>query len=157
MLLRNITNKQARRRLGWNFNITPLVDIVFQLIVFFMVVSQVVSARNQTLQVPRPDRSQAREQSPDKYTVINLFAGPAGTIDTIKVNAMVLPDLPALADLLLQHSRRFDGRMKLLVRADRQIRYAHVRGVLEVISNAGIGSVELAAQCQQADDDETLR
>ena len=143
----NIRNKRSQARTRWNFNLTPLVDITFQLIVFFMVVSQVVSAHNEPLNVPDPDNSKAEQRPAQQYTVVNLFAGPAGTVGKIKINATVLPDMPALADMLMRHYQQLNGQIKLLVRADRQIHYGQIREVLKTISNTGVGSVELASQC----------
>jgi len=146
-------NRKTRHNPQWSFNITPLVDIVFQLIVFFMVVSQVVSGHNESMRVPDPDRSQADKQSADKYTVVNLFASAGGTVGKIKVNATILPNIPALTDLLLRHSEQFKGnKTKLLVRADQQIQYRYVRQVLQAISNAGVSSLELAAQLKKSDE-----
>ena len=96
----NIRNKRSQDRTRWTSNITPLVDIAFQLIVFFMVVSQVVSAHNEPLRVPDPDSSKAKQRPAQQYTVVNLFAGSAGTVGKIKINATVLPDMPALAEII---------------------------------------------------------
>ena len=153
----NVRDKRSRNKVRWNFNITPLVDIAFQLIVFFMVVSQVVSAHNEPLSVPDPDRSKAQQRPAQQYTVINLFAGPAGTVGKIKINATVLADMPALADMLMRHYQQSNGQIKLLVRADRQIHYGHIREVLETISNTGVGSVELASQCDTSPDGQVLQ
>ncbi len=112
-----------------------------------MVVSQVGSAHNEPLNVPDPDSSKAKQRPAEQSTVVNLFAGSAGTVGKIKVNATVLPDMPALADMLMRHYQQSNGQIKLLVRADRQIHYGHIREVLKTISNTGVGSVELASQC----------
>jgi len=147
-MVRSLRSKKVRRGIRWGFNLTPLVDIVFQLIVFFLVVSQVVSAGNEPVRVPQPDRSQAKQQQADTFMVVNLYAGAGGTIRTIKVNGQLLADVAALTDVLLRNRWQLTGGRKLLVRADRQIHYGHVRKVIEAISNAGITSVELAAGCE---------
>ena len=81
----------------------------------------------------------------------------AGTVGRIKINATILSDMPALADMLIRHYQQSNGQIRLLVRADRQIHYGRIREVLETISNTGIGTVELASQCDASLDGQMLQ
>jgi len=126
---------------------TPLVDIVFQLIVFFMVVSQVVTAEREPMNLPSPQHSQAKaKQHPDRI-VINLFADAKGNIAKIKVNANVVANLSGLIDVLLKEGQGLEARGgSVILRADKNLQFKNVRKVLKAISNAGISRLEIAAQ-----------
>ncbi len=48
-----------RARSPVSFNMTPMIDVVFMLIIFFMLVSNFASVENLELDLPDPDHSQA--------------------------------------------------------------------------------------------------
>ncbi len=132
---------------GRGLNLTPLVDIVFQLIVFFMVVSQVVTAEREPMNLPTPEHSQAKaKQHPDRL-VINLFSDNSGNIAKIKVNANVVADISGLVDVLLREGPSLEAHNgSVILRADKNLKFEHIKKVLKAISNAGISSLEIAAQ-----------
>lgn len=126
-------------------NMTPLVDIVFQLLVFYMLVSQVVTPQREPMFLPRPDHSQARQKSQSDRMVINLFVDAEGKLGKIKLNAHVVPDLSELVDLLLRN-RPSEGIKRAVLRADRRLQFDQIEPVLKAISNASISSLEIATE-----------
>jgi len=145
MFIKSFTGKYHSWRGG--LNLTPLVDIVFQLIVFFMVVSQVVTAERQPMDLPNPSHSQAKAQQHPNRLVINLFTDSSGNIAKIKINANVVENLAGLVDILLREGPSLEARNgSIILRADRKLKFEQVRKVLKAISNAGVTSLEIAAQ-----------
>lgn len=142
---------RTSRRIAWQgkLNLTPLVDITFQLIVFFMVVSQVVTAEREPMQLPSPADSQAKQKTQADRIVINLFADEAGQLGKIKVNAQPISDLPALVDMMLRLGpvARAKGT-SVILRADKTIRYDQIEPVLKALSNASVGLVEIATEME---------
>jgi len=128
-------------------NITPLVDIVFQLIVFFLLVSQVVTAEREPMQLPHPTDSQARQKAQVNRLVINLFADDAGKVGKIKVGAHVVDDLAELVDLLLKFGPQVQAKgTSVILRADKRVQFDQIQPVLKALSNASVGSLEIATE-----------
>lgn len=130
-------------------NLTPMVDIVFQLIVFFMVASNLATVQQEPVNLPDPVRSQAREKTLKNRLLINLFTDDSGSgkITKIKANSDVVRDLPALVDLILRYGPRLQaGSGTVVIRADKRIHFSEVEGVLQAVGNAGVTSVHVAAE-----------
>lgn len=140
---------RLNRRGSWRggLNLTPLVDIVFQLIVFFMLVSQGVSAEREPMDLPKPDSSEARQKTQVDRLVINLFADPDGRVGKIKLNANVVGDLSALVDLLLRYGPTVRAKgTSVILRADRRMRFDQIQPVLKALSNASVGVMDIATE-----------
>jgi len=74
--------KRGKPQVG--FNMTPMIDCTFQLIIFFMLTTQMASAEFVPMQLPRPLRSVAKEMTENKvivnvvpYTLKEIEAVPA--------------------------------------------------------------------------------
>ncbi len=70
------------------FNMTPMIDVVFLLIVFFMLVSTFASAENVRMDLPQPDKSQAVNVKLSDRVVINcLLTRPSTPASSSRVTA----------------------------------------------------------------------
>ena len=56
-----------RKRVDLAFNMTPMIDIVFLLIIFFMTVSQITRVNEELLELPK--QKGVEEVDPETYTV----------------------------------------------------------------------------------------
>jgi len=128
-------------------NIIPLIDVVFQLLVFFMVVSQVVSVEQEPMRLPSPTENQAREKHHADRLVVNLFSNASGRIDRITVNAQVVADLPALVDLFLRQKSIFAANQTpVILRADKSLHFDQIEPILKAMSNVGVTRIEIAPE-----------
>jgi biopolymer transport protein ExbD len=128
-------------------NMTPMIDIVFQLLVFFMVASHLAGADRDPMALPQPGHSQAKEKEFPDRLVINLFSDADGKIQKIKANADLVKDLPSLVDLLLRVGPSLEaGHGSIVLRADRHMQFSQVEKVLQAIADAGVSSVNIAAE-----------
>lgn len=131
-------------------NLTPMIDIVFQLLVFFMVASHLTNTQRDPISLPEPTNSQARELQRPEQLVINLFGDSQGQIRKIKANADLVADVPSLVDLLLRVGPGLSARNgTVILRADRNMQFSQMEKVLQAIANAGITSVHIAAECDE--------
>lgn len=129
-----------------HLNLTPMIDIVFQLLVFFMVASHLANTERDPIQLPEPAKSQAKEIQQPEQLVINLLSDSQGRIRKIKANADLVSDMPGLVDLLLRMGPRLEARKgSVVLRADRNMQFSQMEKVLEAIAGAGITSVHIAA------------
>lgn len=151
-------------------NITPLIDVVFLLIIFFMIVSKIVSDERTPMIVPQLQDPQAQKldapnrvivnvaraspdidkrkdqmQGPDKY---DHLTGP-GNAEYVKVGAYKrLPLTPkAMKELtkILQADKKEKGNVEVLLRADSALYYSQVAPVMNAITQAKISTVNVVA------------
>jgi biopolymer transport protein ExbD len=137
------------------FNMTPMIDVVFLLIIFFMVVSQVVTSEAELVQLPRPTKSKAGEFRGPRKLTISLVGDGQGGITRRKVGPNVARDDVELASMLVEThrgARERGERLHVVLRADRSIEFRHVREVIGMISDAGLEFVDIAAEAEPAHD-----
>lgn len=123
--------------------ITPMIDVVFLLIIFFMVAAQFARVTRAELDLPREPGEQ--EQAADEAgLVINVLAD--GTIIVNEQEA----DLDALAAVVQAEIARMpDGdarQVKLLIRADRNNDTGRLNQILIRLQELGVGAARLATE-----------
>jgi biopolymer transport protein ExbD len=135
------------------FNMTPMIDVVFLLVIFFMVVSQVVSSEAELLDLPRPHKSQAVPYRGQQKLTVTLVGDGVGGVARRKVGANVARDDQELASLLLETRRAAETRglrLQVVLRADRDIHFKYVREAMQIIDQAGVAFMDIAAVAQGA-------
>lgn len=112
------------------FQMAPMIDVVFLLIIFFMVAANVTRSERIEIQVPVAEHaSVARDPSGRVNITIQedgtLYAGALRTdVDGLAAHVGALA-----AD---------DPTLRVFLRADGRLRHEHVREVLAIIGDAGI-------------------
>ena len=66
-------------------NLTPMIDVVFLLIVFFVLVSQIVEVENADLDLPRPQDPASVGPGEQARIVINVLPGSGGDVSGYRV------------------------------------------------------------------------
>lgn len=128
---------------GAHVNVTPMIDIVMVLIVFFLLVGQLALDRKGDVDLPE---SASGERADPAVLPISIAVEADGTV-RIDGAQKPLNILPTTLEVL----RRQRPGSPVQIRADRTARYAGVRAVLNACREAGIEEIELAAAL--ADDD----
>lgn len=129
-------------------NLTPMIDVVFQLFIFFLLVAQFSAQRTIELQLPRLAGDERDDASAATREVINVVP----TERTVELGGdyrlagrsyMNTDDgIVRLTEALRESAQRNPGA-KVLVRASRTERYERVHPVLDAASRAGLAQVEL--------------
>ena len=144
------------------FNMTPMIDCTFQLIIFFMLVTQMVSSEYVKLNLPKPTVNQALQLDERHKVIVNVIpyrkkeiaANPnlKGKAKGYSVKSARLKRSEAgrLRDLLIQARRRarqagFGDDFVVEVRADRSMHYLEVLPVLEAVQAAEIEKMRITA------------
>jgi biopolymer transport protein ExbD len=133
-----VPRREPRAFLG--INLTPLIDIVFQLIVFFLVTSH-LAQQEAALELELPPAESAR---PDLTTespriILNLLPGS----EDVWVAGRRL-DLAGLRVVLEAERRQRGDQMELRIRADRHTNYQQLEPILALCAELGIRNVTLA-------------
>ena len=131
----------ARRRRGGaslGLNLTPLIDIVFLLLVFFMLTAHFVEERTLAVELP-----EARTSGADGETrPLTVTIGPRGGIRLD--GEAVAPK--RLAPALRRHLA--GDRRLVRVRGDRQAAMGRLVKVMDAARAAGAGGVAIAARAR---------
>jgi biopolymer transport protein ExbD len=120
------------------FNMTPMIDVVFLLIIFFLVSSHLAKQEAQ-MQLPLPvaESGAAPHEAEERVTV-----------NVLRDGRLLLAGKPVPAGELQQRlqSKRQEasGGLEVRIRSDRNVAYRHVEPILLACARAGIWNVTFA-------------
>lgn len=123
-----------------SMNMTPAIDMVFNLLIFFMVVSQVSQLQREPVQLPQVD--QAQEQQPSELT-INVRRDQTFVIAGRQVE---LSDVASELLQLRERSGNDPDRIRVVIRADERVPSRAVNDLVRVLNELGIRLVRIAVQ-----------
>jgi biopolymer transport protein ExbD len=122
------------------FNLTPMIDVVFLLLIFFLVATRFEQEeRDMDIELP-----QASVAEPTVNELREIFVTVTPTGDYF-VDGQSL-DTPRLAAVLKDAYRANPGRQRVTIRADRESRTRHVVAVMDACQQANIREYSLAAE-----------
>ena len=126
-------SKEEEPQLG----ITPLIDIVFLLLIFFMLTSHFHVASGVPIRLPEVTQKSHDEEAPKVIIVIDR----EGQI-YLKGQKTSLKEL----DRKIRKLVKKDGVVYLLLQADEEVRHGKVVQVMDLAKGAGVSSILIAAQ-----------
>lgn len=124
-----------------NLNLTPMIDVVFLLIIFFMVGSQFTEIEHQfDVQVPTVSDAPPPPLTgtPDPLTVNIAEDGTIRLADDTRTLAELEADLKAAKENYADQA--------VVIRGDGQAAYQHVMDVMAVCQRAGVRTISQAVQ-----------
>jgi biopolymer transport protein ExbD len=125
---------QANDAKNNDLNLTPLIDAVFLLLVFFMVTSVFVKATQLKIELPIAENYDQIDQEKK----LNLLVSAEGQLE---FNGQLV-SMGQLA-VVLESERLRSGSGTLIVTADAQTPHGFVLDAMEVAVQAGIGKIDL--------------
>ncbi len=129
---------------GAKINVTPLIDVVMVLIVFYLIVGKLATERQARLDLPAS--AVGAGESARAALVINVMApAAAGAAADIVVDGRSLTIEQLAALLQARFPDAAASQPVIHVRADRTLDFAAVRPLLEACRGAGLTSVKLVA------------
>jgi biopolymer transport protein ExbD len=130
---------QLGRNRPVEFNVTPLIDVVFLLIIFFLVSSHLVQQETQ-VELALPAAASGREIAESKIArvTINLLRGGELLLGSEPV------EVEQVSRRLEVERRRTSGDLEVRIRADRTVPYRYVEPVLVACARAQIWNVSFA-------------
>ena len=124
---------------SYEIGIAPLIDVVFLLIIFFMVVSQFTQIEIDTLDLPQAAQGESPTEPLDKQIILNVhpdgkirIAGQDFTVDSFEFLLQSKLDLISPEDL------------SILIRGDRKTPWRLVRPLMEACGRHAISRVRVA-------------
>ncbi|MFO0828348.1 MAG: biopolymer transporter ExbD [Phycisphaerales bacterium] len=135
--------RDVRRDRVLAIDMTPMIDIVFQLLIFFLVTARMAQMSRADIDLPRERGEQERSKEQAGMTV-NVAAN--GEI-RVAERVVTLDELEALAaDLASSPSAQGGGAASFrpLVRADTKAPTQRLNAVLGALERAGVKAIRLA-------------
>ncbi len=122
------------------FQIAPMIDILLVLLVFFMAIST-----SEILQVSEgvilPVAKDAKKRTkPTGEVLVNVLWNPLNESGSIEVADQKYDRADQIAGILTQAVKDVP-ETRILIRADRNVRYDYLRSVMVVAGQAGVGKV----------------
>ncbi len=112
-------------------DMTPLIDMVFNLVIFFLVASHFASETDIPLELPQASTSKADEEDPRRL-VITITEDEQLHIADKSI------DLPQLKDLVKDELDRHGPEFAVQIRSDRRVPYRAVEPLLMECSRIGV-------------------
>ncbi|MBI4581392.1 MAG: biopolymer transporter ExbD [Planctomycetes bacterium] len=139
--------RRQRGPAGWHFNMTPLIDVTFLLLTYFMLASHYASAEKPDIALPRPHESQAQDRPLQEKIYVNvLYYGPRSE-PTLMLGPVRMESLDELRARLTVVGRA-DPQTQVVLRADRNVRYGEVRQVMEAVAAANLPRLQVVAELE---------
>jgi len=121
------------------FNMTPMIDVVFQLIIFFLLSSH-LAKQEQQLPLPLPAAKSGIVEAADARPRLTVNVLADGTL--LVANRSIQPD--GLVELLRERRSAHGAELEVRIRGDRTVLYRRVEPVLIACVQAGIWNVAYA-------------
>ena len=118
-------------------NILPLIDVLFAILIFFMLSSIALTERNQ-ITIKRPTNYQTDKVSKDqRITTITLNKNKELYFEQDKITASQL-------SVKLKRSSKNGSMGQVLIDADKASNYSDVMEIIDIVKKAGVNSIGLA-------------
>ncbi len=113
-----------------SIDMSPMIDLVFLLLIFFMCASSISQTRTLKLELPTATKGVVPKERPDRWTV-NVFAD----------GSLYSGDRPVTVDDLkaeVQQRLRETPSTKIYLRADANAEHRHIKKVLNAMAAIGV-------------------
>ena len=123
------------------FQIAPMIDILLVLLVFFMSISSTeVLQKTEGVTLPVAKDAKPADKNTKGQTIINVMWNSINNSGSIDVDKQKFAQADALQPLL-QAKAQANPDMRILVRADKSVRYAYLKTVMIAAGKAGVGNI----------------
>ncbi|MDO5308811.1 MAG: biopolymer transporter ExbD [Planctomycetia bacterium] len=132
-----------KRTRALSINITPLIDVTFLLIVFFVTSSRMIQEETaMELELPREATAQARPENDEFKIIINVTADGSYFFGAREMSLEEIRER-------MKNARKLARReTSVCIRADRATPYAMIEPILVVCAKTGFTNVSFAATAQ---------
>lgn len=139
---------QLRQRSALSFNITPMIDVVFLLIIFFLVASMFVR-HEQAVEVVLPLSRQGNRDAESTSSRITITVDSQGRLSIGGVFLSEDEVTDRLQQLMIQAG---DGSSspEVRIRSDQKAQYVHIRRLIEKCAAGNLRRIQFAVTAETA-------
>ena len=131
--------KRVRSKQEVTLELVPLIDVVFLLLIFFMVSTTFVQDSSINLSLPEAHGDLSSEI---EVSAIALAVDKDG-LYTINGVALKTNDRPTIVEALLKITEPGDAKQKIVLLADAKTDYQNVIVALDALSSVGLSNVSM--------------
>lgn len=117
-------------------DMAPMIDIVFQLIIFFMLATQVKITTGMEFELPKAENLSKIAETPLKITVVNKNSIMVGTKKTNLTNFSAI-----LSESTVTGS---NDRKSVILYGNKSIEYELLINIMDILKEHGYDSIDLA-------------
>lgn len=134
-----------KRKEEMALNMTPMIDVVFQLIIFFIVtIAQQQKEIEMDLRLAMAPDGKAVERKDPR--TINIDVDDEGRVYIARQRLT----LPALRSIMRNAVARHSQTLPVVIRGDMKARHEYIRRVMDICSDAGLWRIKFAAIKEKA-------
>lgn len=130
------------------FQVAPMADLLFVLLVFFMSITTVEVLRKENVDLPVAKDSKENKQK-GHQVVVNVLWSANDRKGSIKIDDRPYPDPEAIVPMLSVEIAK-DPVVRVLIRADQQVEYQFISEIMKACSESHIADVTFAVLNQEA-------
>jgi len=147
-------------------NMTPMIDVVFNLIIFFMIVTDMSQKELEQLTLPKSDMAvEDTGDETERRVIINIVKKNPKTFDQDKEVEIFIKKIPYDLDRLKEHlfthaeaKRDLDhpsqpSEIFVLIRCDQDIRWREVQWVMQACADPAVRIYKLQFATKKRDTD----
>jgi biopolymer transport protein ExbD len=133
-------------------NMTPMIDVVFLLIIFFMIVTDLTQQELEDLVLPKADMAQKDENPPEKRMIININRGGEYVVKRKKLGIVddCLDQIRNQLSFMVSFFEKEDdgcSKQAILIRADLHTEFKYIQKVMQLCGEEGIKIYKIELAC----------
>jgi len=136
---------QHEHKFSGRINMTPMIDVTFLLLTFFMLASHFASAEKIDVNLPQPDNTQAVDHRFKDKVIINMIYTDKQSEPVLTLGPLPVTSRLELADRLAEIAGQ-NPQTEVMLRADRRLSYGDVREVMEVIAEQKLVRLQIVTE-----------
>lgn len=138
------------RTSGLSINLTPMIDIVFLLLIFFVLIAQSSQRQWAQVELPEPKPSAAKYNFSPEVLTITVICDPRGKLLAYQTQGkMITPEQVGILTQTLLDRKRTNPQVEVNLRADRRADGRVVEALMAACAQVGISHVNLVAAMEQ--------
>ena len=128
--------QQEEEEIG--FQMGPMIDVVFQLLIFFMCISSMANiSQVEEIKLPVADAAKTKENTPPGEAVLNVKSDGSVLIDGVKYQA------DELTELFKKDAKK--RSVTITIRGDKKALHGQILKIMRACAAAGIYEISFAA------------
>lgn len=127
-------------------DMTPIIDVVFNLVIFFMLTANMSQQAVETLKLPKATEADTKAKADPLRLIVNINSkGEVKVAGQLMNDNALIPLLKIEADQERDPTNPKLSNKAVLIRADQSTVYDDVQKVMQLCTQVGIWKIEFAA------------